>query len=620
MSYLTEDQVRDKARTITGIENISTEHLESGFGQTTTFKKLGFDDNNDEIKNISDYLKKEFNISNIANQKPDGWYLPKDRNKPAIVFELKSGDKDIYNDKEVIKQIKKYMVVIATEYKKVIGIIYNGQNNKIFKYSKGNIFEHKDINELQSKEYYLNHIYESKPVDKRLIYDYTKKINEILYRYIQIDHLVERMIFTASFLVAKQNGVKFHINEKMKNIDSWKQLVVEALENRIEEDNSKQDNLKQAKTKTLLDVFKNINPTINESTKKNLTKYLKEFINSLSEISEQLNSPEWSGEDVLSIFFNEFSRYKSSVNKGQVFTPDHITQLMYEIADCSYKDNILDATCGSGAFLTKAMSLMINEVGGWHTKEAEDIKTNHLFGIEYDEKIYALACANMLLHKDGKTNLLLADATSSKASDWIKEKKITKVLMNPPYEDDFHCLDIVLNVLNSVEPNADCLFLLPNNKLRKRIKKETQRILKDHSLLKIIKLPPIFDGVAGPGDVCIFWFKTKTPHNNKSIIGFNIKEDGYVVENNKGRQDLNGYWTTQRAELNNKSPSEYWVNAIKLNEDTFYKTKKIIKVSELEYLKDFDFNISSLDFTKVVVDRVMFENPSISQFFNLKGK
>ncbi|WP_322379652.1 N-6 DNA methylase [Clostridium perfringens] len=66
---------------------------------------------------------------------------------------------------------------------------------------------------------------------------------------------------------------------------------------------------------------------------------------------------------------------------------------------------MIDATCGSGAFLVKAMSNMIQEVGGLNAKEAEDIKQNKLFGIEFDREIFALACANMLIHKDGKTNL-----------------------------------------------------------------------------------------------------------------------------------------------------------------------------------------------------------------------
>lgn len=56
---------------------------------------------------------------------------------------------------------------------------------------------------------------------------------------------------------------------------------------------------------------------------------------------------------------------------------------------------------------------------------------NATFGIEFDREIYALACANMLIHKDGKTNLEQMDARTETAGNWIKKQKITKVLMNP---------------------------------------------------------------------------------------------------------------------------------------------------------------------------------------------
>ncbi len=48
--------------------------------------------------------------------------------------------------------------------------------------------------------------------------------------------------------------------------------------------------------------------------------------------------------------------------------------------------------------------------------------SNQLYGIEYDKEIYALACANMLIHKDGKTNLEQLDTRSQEACDWIKSK------------------------------------------------------------------------------------------------------------------------------------------------------------------------------------------------------
>ncbi|HFZ9832906.1 TPA: N-6 DNA methylase, partial [Streptococcus agalactiae] len=123
---------------------------------------------------------------------------------------------------------------------------------------------------------------------------------------------------------------------------------------------------------------------------------------------------------------------------------------------------ILDHCAGSGAFLVKAMANMIKEVGGVNTKEAEDIKQNKLYGIEFDREIFALACANMLIHKDGKTNLEQFDTREKEACKWIKSKNITKVLMNPPYERKYGCKKIVTNVLDNVPAGIKCAFILPD--------------------------------------------------------------------------------------------------------------------------------------------------------------
>lgn len=73
----------------------------------------------------------------------------------------------------------------------------------------------------------------------------------------------------------------------------------------------------------------------------------------------------------MGIFFNEFNRYKGKSDNGQVFTPDHITSLMYRLINIHYNDVIFDGACGSGAFLTKSMSNMIQEAGGPDTAKAK---------------------------------------------------------------------------------------------------------------------------------------------------------------------------------------------------------------------------------------------------------
>lgn len=71
----------------------------------------------------------------------------------------------------------------------------------------------------------------------------------------------------------------------------------------------------------------------------------------------------------MGIFFNEFNRYKKKSEQGQVFTPDHITSFMYRLLNVHQNDYIGDFACGSGAFLVKSMSNMIEEAGGVDTKK-----------------------------------------------------------------------------------------------------------------------------------------------------------------------------------------------------------------------------------------------------------
>lgn len=425
MSYgnFTEDEIRESAGFILGFNEKSDQFI-CGVGQLTTFNQLGF-------KGIND--------------KPDGWYLPINKNDVAIILEAKSSSIELKN-KQIDELIKNCNIVLR-KYSKVIGILYNGYDIKVFKNNK----EINTVDMLQNKEYYLSLFKENK-IDKELIYSLTKKINDCLHFSFGIKNLYHRMIFTACALVAKRFDAPLF--EGM-NYDIFHASIKSTLEKSLEDSISKNQKLK-----LLLDVFSEIkmNTTNNQAAINN-------FIKWVSEISDCLNSDFWNGEDVMGIFFNEFNRYKSKSESGQVFTPDHITSLMYRLIEVNKDDYVLDAACGSGAFLVKSMCNMIKEAGGINTEKSKNIKSEQLFGIEFDREIYALACANMLIHKDGKTNLVQYDTRSEEACKWMESKPITKVLMNPPFETKYGCLDIVKNVLKSVGQGTKCAFILPDKKL-----------------------------------------------------------------------------------------------------------------------------------------------------------
>lgn len=73
----------------------------------------------------------------------------------------------------------------------------------------------------------------------------------------------------------------------------------------------------------------------------------------------------------------------------------------------------------------------------------------------------------MLIHKDGKTNLRQLDTRCEEAKEWIESIGITKILMNPPFEEKYGCMKIVTNVLDGVPVGTRCAFILPDKKLEK---------------------------------------------------------------------------------------------------------------------------------------------------------
>ena len=568
--FKTEDIVRDEAGQI--LEFSNTNEYISGVGQTTTFNQLGF-------KGILD--------------KPDGWYLPKDLTEPAIVLETKNSKGNIEDN---IPQLQRYIEIVQVKYKKVIGIIYNGYDVIVFK--DGVQIDIKD--KLFSKSYYLN-LYNKNLIDKESIYNLTKRINDNLHNKFGINNLNHRMIFTACALVAKRYGAMI-----IKDM-SWVLLhnsILNTLQKSYEE--AKQQN---SKLDLIGECFSLIrcNYTQNQEA-------INDFIECVEKISDNINSDYWRGEDVMGIFFNEFTRYKGKSEQGQVFTPDHITSFMYRITETSHKDNILDACCGSGAFLVKAMSNMIQEVGGINAEnECKKIKTEKLFGVEFDKELFALACANMLIHKDGKTNLIQDDSRTDNVCKWIKSKGITKVLMNPPYERKYGCLDIVENVLNNVEDGAICAFILPDTKLEIN-RNKVIKWLKKHTLQKIIKLPDIFSGMAS-NRTSIFIFKTGEPQittegkNNKclkEIFTCWIQDDGLKTVKNQGRHDIDNKW---------QAIEDYWVDVIyKQSGDN--TSQWINPLEHLNYqLSKPDFIISNKDINKVCLNYILFKrNIDISDF------
>lgn len=543
----TEDEVRDEAKIILGF-NQKESGIQQGTGQITTFNQLGFKGN---------------------NNKPDGWYLPDDLKSVAIILETKSENENL-NLQKWVDELLKNTKIVSVKYSNIIGILYNGIDIRVFKNDK----EIESSNVLQNKNYYIS-LFTSNTIDKQRIYKLTKRINDCLHTEFGIKNLYHRMIFTACALVGCRYGA---ILVEGMDFSLMKNSILNTLSKSLED--SKKQNIK---LEILTEVYSEIK--MNNETNQDA---INNFISWVQEISDCVNSDYWNGEDVMGIFFNEFNRYKKKSDSGQVFTPDHITSFMYRLIHVNENDYVLDAACGSGAFLVKSMCNMIKEAGGNNTAKAKTIKDTHLYGIEFDREIYALACANMLIHKDGKTNLEQLDTRTAAACTWISTKPITKVLMNPPFERKYGCMQIVDNVLKNVPVHTECAFILPDKKLEKDFtdKKAGNKVLKHSTLKKIIKLPEkIFTGVT----TSVFIFEAGVPHNGKDIFACYIEDDGLETVKNQGRQDIKDKWSEiedKWVDIIEKQSGDSTIQWIKSGKHLSYQTpQKPFEVYEEDFLK-----------------------------------
>lgn len=562
----TEDQVRILADKTLGFSD-GEKDVVQGTGQITTFNQLGF-------KGKSD--------------KPDGWYLPKEACRVAIVLEAKAEGVDI-RKQSCADELLKNVAIVRERYASVVGILYNGRDVRVFK----NADEFVGGSAVLEHKAYYTRLFAKNRIDKQRIYTLTKRINDCLHTQFGIKNLYHRMVFTACTLVAKRYGA--NIMQGME-FAPLKQTILSTLYKSLEE--SRKQNLK---LDLLTEVYAEIkmNATTNQEA-------IDGFVRNIIEISECVNSDYWDGEDVMGIFFNEFNRYKRKSESGQVFTPDHITSFIYRLIDVGPDDCVLDAACGSGAFLVKAMCNMIKASGGIHTSRAKHIKEAQLYGIEFDREIFALACANMLIHKDGKTNLEQLDSRSAEACQWIRSKPITKVMMNPPYERKYGCMKIVENVLDNVPKGTVAAFILPDKKLEKD---NGWRLLRRHSLKTIVKMPEdLFFNVGITTSIFVFEAGTPQniaeplkPQNGKSIVCYYIEEDGLIAVKNQGRQDVKNKW---------QEKEDYWINAIATGEEPLYGTKKVIVPAKdcLSYpTPDKPFSICEEDFFKSLMNYELFE-------------
>lgn len=253
--------------------------------------------------------------------------------------------------------------------------------------------------------------------------------------------------------------------------------------------------------------------------------------------------------DILGRAYKIFLKKAGKVdNKNIILTPDHVKRLMVKLARLSKDDVVLDTCTGSGGFLMEAMETMI-KLAGDDTSKIKRIKEKQLIGFESDNVLFALACTNMFLHKDGRTNMIFGSSLldidnkqDKKLFNYIRKLKPTKIIINPPYENNNPIL-FTQQAIDYLEPNGKLIIIMPSPTLIKHESSFTKKLLKIAKLDFVIRMPlSIFKEQKRTVYTSIFGF-TKTPHQiQDEVLFYELEEDGLVSIQHKGRIDKYKRW------------------------------------------------------------------------------
>lgn len=287
-----------------------------------------------------------------------------------------------------------------------------------------------------------------------------------------------------------------------------------------------------------------------------------------------------SGEDFIGRFYGEFMSYSGGDGQtlGIILTPRHICELMCALVDIQPDDIVLDPTCGTAGFLIAAMHRMLSLASSDYQKK--QIKQRQLHGFEIQSNMFVVAAANMILRRDGNSNLECCDFLKKNPAQ-VQLKGATVGLINPPYsqgtktDQGQYELSFVEHMLDSLLHGARAAAIVPQSALtgKSLIEQELkQRLMLKHTLEGVITCnKDTFYGVRTAPVIAVF--TAHKPHDPSKLCKFiDFREDGYEVRPHVGliegnsaqdkRQHLLDVWFNRTV-----APSKFCVTSTVKPED-----------------------------------------------------
>lgn len=241
---------------------------------------------------------------------------------------------------------------------------------------------------------------------------------------------------------------------------------------------------------------------------------------------------------------NEWVDVPDGDKNDVVLTPRYVTELMARLCCVNKGSYVWDFATGSAGFLISAMHQMIADAKETIQSPEElnrtinHIKMEQLMGIEKLPDIYLLAVLNMILMKDGSSNIIHGDSLTEFTGNYEQgEQKGKKFpanvfLLNPPYSADGKGFVFVQKALGMMDGGMAAILIQENAGSGNGLP-YTQEILKNNTLLASIHMSDIFCGKASV-QTAIYVFRVGEPHDTQQVVKFiDFSNDGYSRQNRK---------------------------------------------------------------------------------------
>lgn len=541
----------------------------------------------------------------------------------VIVVECKADTKmqksdtlDSYKDFAVDGALL-YASFLSKEYD-VVAIGFSGEKESLYEISHyiqlngekdcHQLFNDGELLDLDSYHHGLMQSTYKFNQDFNKLLDYTKEVNQELHDKKIKERL--RALLISGILIALKNE---RFKAEYKNYETTGQLVNNMYAAICAE--LRRSDVPERNKESLVKGYEFIttNPSINNSSAEG-KRYLTDLI---SNCDSRINGFNVTHKyiDTISQFYVEFLRYANNdKGLGIVLTPPHITELFCELAQIDKDSVVFDNCAGTGGFLVSAMKRMLENAGGDIAKE-QHIKDWQLIGIEYDEEIYTLLISNMIVHRDGRTNIIRDDCFNVSAKEINEKFHPTVGLLNPPYKNKgkgIEELEFVLNNLSMLEKGGRCVAIMPISCVNDVSGKSyllKQKILQKHTLEAVLSLPEeLFHNSKVNTVTCAVVLTAHVPHpeNKKTWFGY-CRDDGFVKRKNKGRIDANHTW---------QQIKEQWVSAYVNREviPSFSLMQKVTAVDEWcaeAYLTTDYEHLTEDDFLETVKNFYLFNMKSV---------